>query len=186
MYCRKTPRSINAQNVLFWIRMWTTLAIWFQQLVDFDQSCIKNGILSFWNDKLLDWQKHWNGNTKVQTIAEWMWLQNSNNIVAILRQLEQSILSIAAKILETLALSILLSFTPNHELEHWAVGGSSEILNIFDEAGKIFFLSEFCFNVAANGCYDANNILPLKLISYISTNPQLLILLLCLLADAIT
>ena len=86
--------------------------------------------------KVLDWQKHWNGNTKVQTIAEWMWLQNSNNIVAILRQLEQSILSIAAKILETLALSILLSFTPNHELEHWAVGGS-EILNIFD--GKIFF-----------------------------------------------
>ena len=111
--------------------------------------------------KVLDWQKHWNGNTKVQTIAEWMWLQNSNNIVAILRQLEQSILSIAAKILETLALSILLSFTPNHELEHWAVGGSSEILNIF--AGKIFFFSEFCFNVAANGCYDVKNILPLKL-----------------------
>ena len=113
--------------------------------------------------KVLDWQKHWNGKSKVQTIAEWMWLQNSNNIVAILRQLEQSILSIAAKILETLALSILLYFTPNHELEHWAVGGSSEILNIFDEAGKIFFFSEFCFNVAANGCYDAKNILPLKL-----------------------
>ena len=132
--------------------------------------------------KVLDWQKHWNGNTKVQTIAEWMWLQNSNNIVAILRQLEQSILSIAAKILETLALSILLSFTPNHELEHWAVGGS-EILNIFD--GEIFvslriLLQRCCQWLLRCEQYFA------PLISYISTNPQLLILLLCLLADAIT
>ena len=119
--------------------------------------------------KVLDWQKHWNGNTKVQTIAEWMWLQNSNNIVAILRQLEQSILSIAAKILETLALSILLSFTPNHELEHWEVGGS-EILNIFDEAGKIFFSQNFASTLLPMAVTMRKIFCPL---SYISTNPHI-------------
>ena len=76
MYCRKTPRSINAQNVLFWIRMWTTLAIWFQQLVDFDQSCIKNGILLFWNDKstglakTLKWEHQSSNYCRMDVIAE--------------------------------------------------------------------------------------------------------------------